>query len=457
MQHSWRIDFSQGIMTVIASPVPAGAPTAAIRRRVVLSAAIGNIAEYYDFSLFVFLSTTIGRLYFPSHDASASTLASLAAFGVAFLARPLGGAILGPAADRLGRKGVMLFTFVMMAVATVGIGLLPDYAAIGIWAPILLVTLRVIQGISAGGEWGTSMTYGVEWAPQNRRALFGGIIQAGNAVGTIIATGVIAILILILGPEAFEAWGWRIAFLFGIAILPIGLYLRRHASESPLFEQSADAEAPTVEVKSPALVTENAPQKETAGIGAMLLFFGVMCLPSAAVPTTAKYLPTFAEQYAGVSKSAAMWSTSFTTLLMVLMTPVVGILSDRCGRRPFLLASTLLYAVAIWPMFNAMATFGGLHWLIVAQCVFAVATALTYGPIGATLVEMFSTVERAGKLSILHSIEIAVVGGFSPFAAGFFISRTGDPGSMAYYLVPMAAISFFTVLRMKETAFRPLR
>ncbi len=220
--------------SVLAAP---GAYVADKSNKAVLAAAIGNLLEWYDFGVYAYLAGLIATKFFPSSDPTASLLAAFAAYGVGFLARPLGGIVIGRLGDTKGRKTALVLTIFLMAFGTVGLGLLPSYEAIGVWAPILLVALRIVQGLAAGGEWGTSTAFMVEWAPQNRRGLFGSFQQVSTAGGSLLGSAVAAIMTSSLSQAAMLDWGWRVPFLLGALLLFVGAYLRQNVDETPTYEE----------------------------------------------------------------------------------------------------------------------------------------------------------------------------------------------------------------------------
>ena len=202
-------------------------------QRAVAAAVVGNVLEWYDFAVYGYFAAALGRNFFPSGDDVTSLLRSFAAFGVGFVVRPLGGLVVGRMGDVQGRKAALVFTLLLMAIGTAGIGLIPDARRIGLWAPALLVTLRLMQGFSAGGEWAGSTAYIVEWAPHHRRGLFGSFQQSAVAGGLLLGSGAAALLASAITPEQMDQWGWRIPFLLGGILAPVGLYMRRNIGETP--------------------------------------------------------------------------------------------------------------------------------------------------------------------------------------------------------------------------------
>jgi MFS transporter, MHS family, proline/betaine transporter len=407
------------------------------------TASIGNLLEWYDFGVYAYLATLIAAKFFPGNDPTASLLAAFAAYGVGFLARPLGGIFIGRLGDTQGRKAALVLTIFMMAFGTVGIGLLPSYQSIGIWAPILLVALRIVQGIAAGGEWGTSTAFIIEWSPPARRGFFGSFQQVSTAGGSLLGSATAAILTSSLTSSAMLEWGWRVPFLLGAVLLIVGVYLRQNAEETPSFEASR-------QVAAAESVVSGAP------LGA--LAFGFTIFWTVAYYTLLAWMPTFTQKFAGLTPSQALWSNTIGLIAMIIAIPLWGALSDRVGRRPLLMASTLSIGILAWPVFSLMINSGALAVVMPIQILFGVLLALYSGPGPAAISEIFPTHLRSTWMSTGYSLAVAVFGGFAPFVATWLISATGAPLSPTYcYLAPAALISFLVLLRLKETSGAKLR
>jgi MHS family proline/betaine transporter-like MFS transporter len=407
------------------------------------TASIGNLLEWFDFGVYAYLATLIAAKFFPGSDPTASLLAAFAAYGVGFLARPLGGIVIGRLGDTQGRKAALVLTIFMMAFGTVGIGLLPSYQSIGIWAPILLVALRIVQGIAAGGEWGTSTAFIIEWSPPARRGFFGSFQQVSTAGGSLLGSATAAILTSSLTSSAMLEWGWRVPFLLGAVLLIVGVYLRQNAEETPSFEASR-------QVAAAESVVSGAP------LGA--LAFGFTIFWTVAYYTLLAWMPTFTQKFAGLTPSQALWSNTIGLIAMIIAIPLWGALSDRVGRRPLLMASTLSIGILAWPVFSLMINSGALAVVMPIQILFGVLLALYSGPGPAAISEIFPTHLRSTWMSTGYSLAVAVFGGFAPFVATWLISATGAPLSPTYcYLAPAALVSFLVLLRLKETSGTELR
>jgi len=413
-------------------------PIASKRRKAIAAATIGTVVEWYDYAVYGFLAIIIAHQFFPSANETAGLLAAFATFGVGFLVRPLGGIGFGWIADTFGRKVALVITLLMMALSTVGIGLIPSHASIGMTAPILLVICRLVQGFSAGGEWGSATAFMVEWAPPNRRGLFGGYLQASVAGGILLGSGVAAIATTVLPMEQMNEWGWRIPFILGGLLLPVGIYTRRHVEETPAFRNA--------EAQSKASSSTSMPWR------AALQAFGFTIHWGVAFYVMLVYLPTFSQKYLGIPRDAALWSNTLALAAFVFAVPFMGLLSDRIGRKPMMLTSTILYLALGYPFFQLLLANPSLNVLMAAQVGSALALAAFSGTAPAAICELFATNGRAIWMSTAYSLCVALFGGCAPYIVTWLIDATGTPIAASYYLIACAAVSAVTVLTLRETA-----
>ena len=414
------------------------APSAQVteQHKALWAAAIGNLLEWYDFGVYAYLASLIATKFFPGSDPTASLLAAFAAYGVGFLARPLGGVVIGRLGDTKGRKTALVLTIFLMAFGTVGLGLLPSFETIGVWAPILLVCLRLLQGLAAGGEWGTSTAFMIEWSPPGRRGFFGSFQQVSTAGGSLLGSGVAAILTSSLSAQAMLDWGWRVPFLLGAMLLAVGAYLRQNVGETPAYEARKAA------VDKP--VASGAP------LGA--LAFGFTIFWTVAYYTLLAWMPSFTQRFAGLTPSQALWSNTIGLIAMVIAVPFWGALSDKVGRRPLLMASALSIGLLSFPLFSLMTNGTGLALVLPIQILFGVLLALYSGAGPAAISEIFPTHLRSTWMSTGYSLAVAIFGGFAPFIATWLIQATGSPVSPTYlYLLPAAVISLLVIWKLKET------
>ncbi|HEV8261133.1 MAG TPA: MFS transporter [Burkholderiales bacterium] len=413
-------------------------------RRAVTAAVVGNVLEWYDFAIYAYMATVIARKFFPSGNEVSALLSTFAAFGVGFVLRPLGGILIGRLGDLKGRKTALLLTIALMAAGTVLIGLIPSYETVGPAAPILIVIARMLQGFSAGGEWGGSTAFIVEWAPENQRGFYGSLQQCSVAGGLLLGSAVAALVSSVLPAQTVDDWAWRIPFLLGGLLGPVGLYMRRNIGETPAFARAQETtSAATSDTPAPAWLAARA--------------FGFTILWSVSYYIVLAYMPTFLQRHVMLGRSEALWATTAGLLVLVTTIPLSGLLSDRFGRKPLLLAACVAFMVLPYPLFDLMLVGASLGTIIAIQVALALGIALYSGPGPAAIAEIFPTKGRSTWMSTGYSLSVAVFGGFAPFVATWLIEKTGSLLSPAYYLMAAAAASTVVVLRLEESADKPLR
>ncbi len=300
-------------------------------RRAVLACTIGQVFENYDFVLYGFMAAALSRAFFPSGDQVAGLLSTFATFGVGFLMRPVGAFIIGRFGDKYGRRRALVLTIVMMALATGIIGLIPTYAAIGVLAPVALVICRLFQGFAAGGEWGGAAVFLVEYSPQNQRGYISSYQQVGTGLGLLLATLFAALLTRFLDASAFQSWGWRIPFLIGFILGPIGHYLRTRVAETPVFTRHVEARNVSASPIREAFATQRR---------GLLVIFGISIISVCLYWVFLVFLPTFAARQLHMDPSSTFFSTTLAGVIYVGLTPFMGALSDRIGRKPLLSRSS---------------------------------------------------------------------------------------------------------------------
>ncbi len=409
----------------------------------VIGAGVGNVLEWYDFTVYAYLAGILGKLFFDSTNETAALLATFAVFGVGFVARPLGGILIGLFGDRFGRKPALLLTFGMIAVSTGLVGLLPTYASIGIAAPILLVVARLAQGISAGGEWGGAASFLVEWAPAGRRGLYGSMHPCAICVGQLLGAGVTAGMTSLVGSEAMGDWGWRVPFLLGALVAPIGFMVRQRLHETPAFEGARAAPA------------ERSPPGFSMG-RTMALAFAFPVLQSVLTYLFLSYFPTFGQRYLGLSAAQALWSTVLATAVMGASSLASGALSDHFGRRACLLAACLLSLLLAYPLVDLMLGGASYGRIVGLHLAFAAINGLFLGALASALVEMFPTARRMTGLTTAYNLQSMIFGGFAPFIASWLIAATGQAISLAFFVMFGALLSGIAVLALRETAHADL-
>ncbi|MGK3114352.1 MFS transporter [Candidatus Pantoea formicae] len=409
------------------------------KRRQLFAAMIGNVLEYYDFIIFAYMASLIARNFYQG-DGATGLLASFATFGVGFLARPLGGAVIGRIADKYGRSLALKITIYGMALGTVGIGLLPTYDTAGIIAPILLVVIRLIQGLAAGGEWGTATTFVVESAPMGKRGFYGALGQAAIASAQLVTSLVVAVITLIFTEHQMVEWAWRIPFLLGAVLLPVGAYMRRNLEETPAFIAAQNNPAP--------------PEKMPTRIAMQLMgkTFGFAIIWTVSYYVMLSWMPTFLNKQVGFTQTQALFSNAIALTIMVATIPFFGALSDRIGRKPLLLACCLAFVVLSYPLFLWVLTSKTLAVVLTVQIIFNLFIAAFSGAAPAALCEIFPTASRTMLLSIGYSLSTAIFGGFAPFISTGLIDLTGMAISPTFYLMLAGLASGLVIMRLRETA-----
>ncbi len=427
-------------MATIASAV-----TRQSSRQAVSAAVIGNVLEWYDFAVYGFMAGIIGKNFFPSGDEVSQLLAAFAVFGVGFLARPLGGIVIGRIGDTSGRKTALVLTIMLMAAGTVLIGITPTYATIGVAGPFLILLARLMQGFSAGGEWGGSTAFIVEWADDGERGFLGSFQQCSVSAGLLLGSGIAALITTLLDPPTMEAWGWRVPFLLGALIGPVGVYMRRNIDETPAYERAMRLPAPTPR------------HDDVAPFWLAARAFGFTVLWTVAFYIFLNYMPTFLKTYAKLSSAEALWSNTIGLLVLVIAIPLMGRLSDRVGRKPLLLACCVCFIVLPYPVFALYLSAPPLGTIIAIQILFGAIIAMFSGAGPAAIAEIFPTRSRSTWMTTGYALSVAIFGGFAPYIATWLIATTGSPISPVYYVVAAAVVSTIVIARLKETAHEPLR
>ncbi|MDR5758416.1 MFS transporter [Caballeronia sp. LZ035] len=405
-------------------------------RKVVVASLIGATIEWYDFFLYgVVAGIVFNKLYFPSGDPLISTMLAYGTFAVGFLSRPLGGVIFGHFGDRIGRKSMLVMTLTIMGVATVLIGMVPTYAQIGIWAPTLLLLLRVLQGIGLGGEWGGAVLMAFEYAPENKRGFYASIPQIGLALGLCISSGVVALLSLTLTDAQFLAWGWRLAFFLSFALVLIGMYIRLNVMETPEFARiqktGGEARMPIIEVLT------KYPGNTLAGMGARFIdgvFFNVFGVFSISYLTGTLHL----------QRTDALLGVMVAAFVMIFTIPLFGRLSDRVGRARIYFWGSLATGLSAFLGFWLMKNSGGnvmIAWLAVVIPL-GVVYASIYGPEAALFSELFDANVRYSGISFVYQFSGIFASGISPIIATWLLQRNGgDPWMIACYCLAAGIVS----------------
>jgi MHS family proline/betaine transporter-like MFS transporter len=409
--------------------------------RILLPGSLGNLLETYDFALYGYFSPIIAQLFFPSHDPFSSLLATFGVFAVGLLLRPIGAVVFSHFADKLGRKKALLVSVLLMATATSLIGVLPTYAQVGPLASLLLVICRMLQGLSMGGEFTGSLVYMTEHAPPRQRGLYGSWAMCGTFAGLLIGSGVSALLNNLLTPADLYNWGWRMPFLAGILLGIVGAYLRLRMPETPNFKIAQTAQTL---VKNPLLT---AVQQTPL---AMLVVMWLNFLPATAFYLLFVYLSSWMTLYLKIPLSTALTINTVSMLVFVICIPIVGLLSDKVGRRPVLLIGISGFIFFSYGLFLLLKQ-GDFVSILLAQGGFAFLSCLVFAPLPATLMELLPTHIRCSGVSVPFNIGNALFGGIAPFTATYLIQKTDNPLAPSFYLMVAGMVMFLIVVRLKES------
>lgn len=434
-------------MAIVTPGQPVHVADPAAIRRAIVACGIGQVFEIYDFVIYGLMAGALAHAFFPSHDPIAGLLSTFATFAVGFVMRPVGAVVIGAYGDRHGRRAALVVTIGLMAVSTGAIGLVPGYATLGIAAPVLLVLCRMAQGFSTGGEWGGAAAFLVEYAPADRRGAISSYQQAATALGLLFATLVSFIITSVMDTGGFNAWGWRIPFLVGFVLGPIGYYLRSKVEETPAFERAV-----ALDDVSQSPLRQSLSQYS----GPMLAAFGISIIGCVVNYVFMIFVPSFAQQQLHIAPSATFLSTLVAGVIYLILSPLVGRLSDRIGRKPLFFAASLASIVLGYPLFRLMVGMPTLGGLVLAQGIASVILTLYTGPICAVLAEQFPTKIRYTALSISYGFSVAIFGGFAPLVSTSLIRYTGDPLAPAYYVILGGVLSGIATFFIREGAGRPM-
>ncbi|MFP3563894.1 MFS transporter [Paraburkholderia sp. SIMBA_030] len=405
-----------------------------LNTRAVAAAVIGNALEWYDFTVFGFMTVVIAQLFFPVGNDYSSLLLTTATFGVAFFMRPVGGIVLGLYADRAGRKAALSLVIALMTLGILLLAIAPPYSAIGIGAPLMIVLGRLLQGFSAGGEFGSSTALLIEAAPFSKRGFYGSWQMASQAAALLLGAVVGALITHGLSPEALKAWGWRVPFILGLVIGPIGFYIRRHLADSEAFlHAQKTARRATL---GEALSSHN--REILCGLGAVIAL-------TVTIYVLISYLPTFAVKQLKLPYAQSFYAVIVGNLLLTVLSPLAGAWSDRIGRKGLSLWSLVLTLVIIYPLFTWLAAEPTVSKLILVQALLSITLSGYYGPFGALIAELFPANVRSIGLSLAYNFAVMLFGGFGPFVVTWLIDTTGSPLAPTYYVMGGLALSIVAV------------
>lgn len=414
--------------------------------RAVGASALGNAVEWFDYGIYAYGVTYISAALFPG-DAEDAILFALSTFAISFLVRPLGGLFWGPLGDRVGRKSVLAMTILLMAGATVAVGLIPSYSDIGFWAPTLLVFFRMLQGFSTGGEYGGAATFMAEYAPDNRRGFYGSFLEFGTLAGFSFGAILMLLFSFYLGSEAMHDWGWRIPFLIAGPIGLIGMYVRSKMEDTPIFREEMTA----IENRKPLTI----PQLFRNFWRPLFVVGGLVVALNVVNYSLLSYMPTYLQRRIGLTDEQALLVPIIGMVFMMLLIPFAGALSDRVGRRPMWKWSLISLFLLVIPLYMLIGT--GFAGALIGFIVLGILYVPQLATISATFPAMFPTAARFAGFAIAYNISTSLFGGTAPMIGSGLISMTGNLLMPAFYMMLACLVGLIALRYMPETAGRSLR
>ncbi|TJZ56780.1 MFS transporter [Streptomyces piniterrae] len=428
-------------------PPPENSPTTTPRRasatRAIAAATIGNALEFFDLALYALMAAYIGKTFFPDDDPGVQLIQTFAVFGITYLVRPIGGLLLGSYADRRGRKNALMLSIRLMVLGTLLMAAMPGYATLGPVAPLGIVLARLIQGFAAGGEFGAATSFLVE--QNNRRKGFYGSFQfASQGLATLTASAFATALTATLSDAQMTAWGWRVPFVFGLLVGPVGYLIRRYVEESPAMAEETAAQEPTV---ASGFGTDQDAEKSSPirsvfrhHWGGVLIAGGALVV-STALNYSLQYLPTFGIKELGLDESLSFTALLITGVILTLGTPVVGLLADRFGRLRIMIPAAALIGLSAVPLFIWLTRAPSFLTLALCMTVLGLLKAAYFGALPSVMSDAFPTGARATGLAFSYNTTVALFGGFTPTIATALVTATGSQISPSYYLLAVSVVS----------------
>ncbi|MFF5413174.1 MFS transporter [Streptomyces albidoflavus] len=431
-----------------AQPVPPSAPVTPDRRRVAGAAALASAVEWYDYFIFgIAAALVLGDLYFPADNPTAGVLAAFATFAVGFLARPVGGIVAGQLGDKKGRKPMLVLALTVMGLATTGIGLLPTYETIGVAAPILLVLLRIAQGVAVGAQWGGAMLLATEYAPEGKRGIYGSVVQLGVPIGVVTANSVFLAAGALTSDSAFTSWGWRVPFLVGLLVLILAWYIHTRVEETPEFRQAEQALAEKEKRE------QNSPLRTIlrGHLGTVLLAGGSFAVNTATFYILITGILDYTTRELGMARGPVLAVSLCVSLTQLVLIPASAALSDRVGRLPVYAAGAA--GIALWavPLFLLVDT-GSLLWLAVGTFVASCFLSIMYGPQAALFAELFTPQMRYTGASLGYQIAAVAGGGLAPFLMVLLLEATGTSMAVSGYIIALSLLALLSIRSLAKKA-----
>lgn len=424
-------------------------------RKAITAASLGNAMEWFDFGVYGFVANALGKVFFPNANSGTQMVATLATFSVPFLIRPLGGLFFGRLGDEYGRQKILAITIVIMSLSTFCIGLIPSYASIGIWAPILLLLCKMAQGFSVGGEYTGASIFVAEYSPDRKRGFMGSWLDFGSIMGFVLGAGIVVLISAIIGDKALSEWGWRLPFFLALPLGIVGIYLRHALEETPAFQQHVEKlehgdrqglqHGPKISFK----------EILTKYWRSFLACIGLVIATNVTYYMLLTYMPSYLAHNLHYTEDHGVLIIIAIMIGMLFVQPVIGLLSDRFGRRPFVIFGSVALLVLAIPAFK-MINSGILGLIFTGLLLLAMVLNCFTGVMASSLPAMFPTSVRYSALASAFNISV-LIAGLTPTLAAWLVEVSGNLMMPAYYLMVIAVIGLLTGLTMRETANMPLR
>jgi MHS family proline/betaine transporter-like MFS transporter len=420
-------------------------------RRAATASFMGNFVEWFDYAAYGYLATVIALTFFPQTDTPTGLLATFAVFALSFIVRPIGGLVWGHFGDKYGRRSALSWSILIMTLSTFCIGILPTYNHIGLWAPALLLLIRLVQGFSASGEYAGASAFLAEYAPEGKRGFYTSIVPASTAAGLLFGAMFVAGMHALMTVENLHDWGWRLPFLLAAPFGLVGRYIRVHLQDSPKFlemEQRLEAKE----------CATHAPVREllTVHRRAVMIGIGVTCLNAVAFYLLLSYMPTYLSTEMGMSESDSFIASTVSLATYIGLIFLMGTLSDRYGRKTMLVTASVLFLLLTFPLFGMLGN-PSLLVILMIQIAFGAMLAMNDGTLPCFLAEIFPTRVRFSGFAFSFNVANAVFGGTAPFIATWLIHMTGNKMAPAWYLLAAAAVALVAMLASRETAHTALQ
>ena len=419
-------------------------------RRAAVASFMGNFVEWFDYAAYGYLATVIALTFFPQTDSATGLLATFAVFALSFLVRPVGGLVWGHFGDKYGRRSALSWSILIMTVSTFCIGLLPGYNHIGLWAPALLLLIRLVQGFSASGEYAGASAFLAEYAPDGKRGFYTSIVPASTAAGLLFGAVFVAAMHSLMSVENLHDWGWRLPFLLAAPFGLVGRYIRMSLQDSPKFlemEQRLEAKE----------CATHAPIREllTVHRRAVMIGIGVTCLNAVAFYLLLSYMPTYLSTEMGMDESDSFIASTVSLASYIGLIFLMGKLSDRFGRKTMLVSASVLFLLLTFPLFGMLGN-PSLVVILMIQIAFGAILAMNDGTLPCFLAEIFPTRVRFSGFAFSFNLANALFGGTAPFIATWLIQLTGNKMAPAWYLLAAAGVALVAMLASRETAHKAL-